>query len=287
MTLPFAGHPVGGPHGAPRSEADKVESAYRFLLSDLMPFGRNARIQLEHGGLNDSSEHYETVTFWYGLPAASLVKTDAVDIGDAASEQQHRYLSPGASEPTKLTSRFEWGPDTLDGVEVYPAHTENGRTTLGTSEFTLRIDPENVGVMLRRTLDYGLPNQRAHIAVADASDTGRPVADADFQAAGTWYLAGSNLAAFSDPPEELGAAEHVMRLSNRRFREDEFLLPRALTEGRSAIRIRVTFIPVERPLFPGHPLAPLGWSEMDYTAYSFVLPAFEGAASERERAVSR
>ena len=49
---------------------DKIESAYRFLLADLMPFGKNARIRLEHGGTDQSTEHYETVTYWYGLPSA-------------------------------------------------------------------------------------------------------------------------------------------------------------------------------------------------------------------------
>ncbi len=272
VTLPFAGHPVGGPQGSPRSEADKIESAYRFLLADLMPFGRNARVQLEHGGLNESVEHYQTATFWYGLPSASLVKTDEVDIGNAESEQGHAYSSPQASQKVELTSRFELGPDSLDGVEIYPAHTEDGRTTTGTSEFTLRIDPDNVGVLLRRTLDYGFPNQRASIAVADASEPDQLWDDIDFKSAGIWYLAGSNLSVFSDPPDELGAAEHVVMVSNRRFREDEFLLPKAFTEGRSAIRIRITFDPVMQPLFPGYPVPELAWSELDYAAYSFIVP---------------
>src|SRR5437764_9096421 len=51
MTLPFAGHPVGAASAkAARCAEDKIESAYRFLLADLMPFGKNARICLEHGG---------------------------------------------------------------------------------------------------------------------------------------------------------------------------------------------------------------------------------------------
>jgi hypothetical protein len=29
------------------------------------------------------------------------------------------------------------------------------------------------------------------------------------------------------------------------------------------------------PLFPGHPLPELAWSEMRYTAYSFVMPRFK------------
>jgi hypothetical protein len=37
----------------------------------------------------------------------------------------------------------------------------------------------------------------------------------------------------------------------------------------------VKFLPVERPLFPGHPMAELGWSEFRYTAYCFVVPDFK------------
>jgi D-arabinan exo alpha-(1,3)/(1,5)-arabinofuranosidase (non-reducing end) len=45
MTLPFAGHPTGARKAATAENAeDKIESAYRFLLADLMPFGKNARI---------------------------------------------------------------------------------------------------------------------------------------------------------------------------------------------------------------------------------------------------
>ena len=78
MTLPFAGHPVGAKNAATAVSAeDRIESAYRFLLADLMPFGKNARIQLEHGGTNESTQHYETVTYWYGLPAPSLVRPTA------------------------------------------------------------------------------------------------------------------------------------------------------------------------------------------------------------------
>src|SRR6185369_3338295 len=138
MTLPFAGHPVGArkPEDA-RSPEDLIESAYRFLLADLMPFGKNALIQLEHGGENQSTEHYQAVTYWYGLPGASLVKTDELKLGDTASELAHRYSSPNASEPYDITSRYEWGVDTIraaggkPAIEVYPAQTDRGRKTTG------------------------------------------------------------------------------------------------------------------------------------------------------------
>jgi D-arabinan exo alpha-(1,3)/(1,5)-arabinofuranosidase (non-reducing end) len=240
-----------------------VESAYRFLLADMMPFGKNAVIRLEHGGTNESTEHYETVTYWYGLPAASLVQTDELKIGDTSSERSHQYASPEAGAPYEIQSRYEWGPDTIKDNEIYPAETDRGRITKTASEFTLKIDPKNLGVMLRRKLDYSFPNQRAEVFVA---------AGKEWKPAGVWYLAGSNTCVFSSPRGELGAALHVVQTSNRRFRDDEFLLPLELTKGRASLRVRVKFTPVETPLYPGYPLPELAWSEMRYTAYSYVTP---------------
>ena len=279
MTLPFAGHPAGA-----RSEKeasgpeDKIESAYRFLLADLMPFGKNARIQLEHGGTNESTEHYETVAYWYGLPVPSIIKTDELSVGDPASERLHRYYSPDASKPYDLTSRYEWGPDTVGGEVIYPATTDRGRTTTTFSEFTMKLDSKNAGAMLRRKLDYSFPNQRAEVFVADGGSS-RP----EWKPAGIWYLAGSNTCVFSNPGggDELGTTRHVVETSNRQFRDDEFLLPRALTEGRRSIRVRVQFTPVSMPLFPGYPMGRLAWSEMRYSAYSFVAPRFSSKKHRR------
>jgi hypothetical protein len=86
---------------------------------------------------------------------------------------------------------------------------------------------------------------------------------------------------FSSPSQELGATQHVVQTSNRRFRDDEFLPPLALTQGRKTIRVRVKFTPVSTPLFPGYPLPELAWSEMRYTAYSFAMPKFRLKGNRR------
>jgi hypothetical protein len=281
MTLPFAGHPVGARKATEaKSDEDKIESAYRFLLADLMPFGKNARICLEHGGTNESKEHYETVTYWYGVPSASLRQTDELQIGNEKSEKAHRYHSPDASEPYTITSRYELGVDHLGGKEIYPAHSDRGRSTVGTSEFTMKLEPKNLGVLLRRKLDYAFPNQRAEVFVADAG-RGKDGDALQWQRAGIWYLAGSNTCVYSNPKDELGATEHKVQTSNRRFRDDEFLIPRDLTQGRSTIRIRVRFTPVKRPLFRGQPFPKEpAWSEIRYTSYCFVMP--EGAVAPQK-----
>ena len=77
---------------------------------------------------------------------------------------------------------------------------------------------------------------------------------------------------YSNPNEELGATQHIVETSNRRFRDDEFLISRELTRGRRSIWLKVKFTPVERPLYPGFPLGERAWSEIRYTAYCFVMP---------------
>ncbi len=267
MTLPFAGHPTGArnPKEA-KNDLDQIESAYRFLLGDLMPFGKNARITLEHGGTNESTEHYETVTFWYGLPRQSLVKTDTLQLGDASSEKAHDYQSPQASPPYEITSRYEWGVDTLGGREIFPATTDHGRVTRGESAFVVKLEPDNLGVLVRRKLDYQYANQRAEVYVADLD---RPQ---EWKPAGIWYLAGSNACVYSNPRDELGATQHIVQTSNRRFRDDEFLVPVALTRGKSAIRIRLKYTPVGRKLFPGGPEMESAWTEIRYDVYCFIMP---------------
>lgn len=275
-TLPFAGHPVGARSpGKAKCKEDQIESEYRFLLGDLMPFGKNARIHLEHGGTDNSSEHYETVAYWYGLPSSSLLLTDELNVGDLASERAHQYDSPDASAPYEITSRYEWGVDHLNGLEIYPAHTEVGRCMTGTTQFTLKLTPRNLGVMLRRTLDYSFPNQRAEVFVTNVGRNLPPGEHAEWKLAGIWYLAGSNTCVYSNPRGELGATEHRIETSNRRFRDDEFLIPRDITQRLSAIRIKIHFTPVNTLLFPGAPPQKLAWSEIRYSAYCIVMPSFQ------------
>jgi hypothetical protein len=121
--------------------------------------------------------------------------------------------------------------------------------------------------MLRRKLDYSFPNQRARVFVAKAPSH-------EFSDAGVWYLAGSNTCVYSNPKEELGATQHIVQTSNRRFREDEFLIPLAMTQGKDKIRVRVQCEAEATPLFPGQPLGKLAWSEINYAVYCFVTPAF-------------
>ena len=104
-----AGHPTGARDTkSAQSAEDKIESAYRFLLADLMPFGKNARICLEHGGTNESTEHYQTATYWYGAPAPSLVVT----------------MPPSGRMMTLISPIFLPELSYVTIVPFYPNHTE-------------------------------------------------------------------------------------------------------------------------------------------------------------------
>ncbi|MBI4602896.1 MAG: DUF2961 domain-containing protein [Planctomycetes bacterium] len=291
MTLPFAGHPVGVPPKDAKTDLERVHSAYRFLLSDLLPFGRNARITLEHGGENLSREHYETVTYWYGIDRPGLILTDELDVGDLEDERLHGYRSPDASAPEVLSSRHELGPDHVPlgagkgRAEVFPPMADDGRRTRTFSELTLKLDRRNLGVLLRRRLDLAYPNQRARVRVA-AGGSGQGAepggGEPDWKDAGIWYTAGGNTVLFADPlglpreelkvHPELAPPARIVETSNRRWREDELMIPRALTEGRDEIRVRLELLPVGLPLFPGRPPDEEAWTEYRYWAYCFVMP---------------
>ncbi|HSQ62512.1 MAG TPA: hypothetical protein VLM85_04835, partial [Polyangiaceae bacterium] len=177
-------------------------------------------------------------------------------------------VSPDASPVEAVTSRYDWGVDHVGATEVLAATTDTGRHTTGTTEFSLAIAPQNFGVMLRRKLDTSFPDQTADVWIApdDGGDC------STFAHAGTWYTPGSNTCVFSNPPGETDPFEPLIQTVDRRWRDDEFLVARALTDGHSRIRVRLVFSAANLPLTPGAPLAPQAWSEFRYTAYSWALP---------------
>jgi len=237
---------------AAKNERTKSSRPYRFLLVPTScPSAANARICLEHGGNQRSSEHYETVTYWLRRPQPVPAETDELQIGDVDSEKAHRYHSPDAAA-YEIESRYEWGVDHLSRPGDLSRAPRPRPVHYWHIQFTVKLEATNFGVMLRRKLDYAFPNQRARCFVADAS-RGQEESGPDWKPAGIWYLAGSNTCVYSNPKDELGATQHVVQTSNRRFRDDEFLCPRALTAGRSAIRVRIRFTPSSDRFSPATP----------------------------------
>jgi hypothetical protein len=288
MTIPFAGHPTGqnGQNaGYPEGRKEYVNSAYRFLIADHFPFGRRAVIGLEHGGLNDSDEHYSGVAYWYGVDSPTLVLSDQLNVCDAEDARGHAYQSPTARPPYTLVSRYEWGPDhgrierpngesqkrTVRQMH-FAAEEDQVRIMKGTTQFTARLMPDNLGVLLRRKFDYLYPNQYAKVHV-------RPAGRGEWEYVGDWFTAGSNTCVYSRPAgrnfteAELAPTEHRIVTSNRRWREEEFLIPRRVTRNVARLDVKLEFVPDDRALYPGRPFpAESAWSESRYWVYCFTMP---------------
>jgi len=241
-----------------KGDKSPLESMYRFLLSDLVPFGKSSIVGIEHGGIDDSNEHYSSVVYWYGIPSPWLVLTDVLEIGNITSEKEHAYNSPDASTPYTITSRYEWGVDHIGNKTIFPTLTKTGRTTKRTSEFSMKIQKNNLGILIRRTLDYMLPNQRATVTVK-SQDTKNT-----WQFVGIWFLAGSNSCIYSNPPLELDPIQNITQISNRRFRDDEFFVSGEFTANSELVDFQILFIPTEK--------GPINtaWSEIKYQVYSMI-----------------
>ncbi|MCC3373570.1 glycoside hydrolase family 172 protein [Cohnella sp. REN36] len=183
---------------------DDVDSTamYRFMLQDTVPFLNGIRVWIEHGAANDVTEQVWLLAYYYHQPRSRAVLTDTLDVGDAASEQDHAY------EMTKPywngTSAYQY-----EGVKVNELITDRGRAFTGYSTFTLDLNPDNEGALLRRRFDQTIENQSAKIYVDDAY-------------AGIWYRAGSN--------------------GTHSWRDDDFPIPSALTKGKDRIRVKVAYV---------------------------------------------
>ena len=157
---------------------------------------------------------------------------------------------------------------------MIPAQKEIGRYTRGSSEFSLHLEPDNHGALLRRTMDFSFPNQKAEVYLADASDDFNPD-NPKWEYVGIWYTPGSNTYVYSPAEGEFGERKYEVMTSNRRFRDEEFLIPASLTRNRSAIRVKVKHVPEDRDLHPGHPYPKRSaWSELRYEVYSYIMPRF-------------
>lgn len=182
-----------------RAEGCEVEcdSTYRLLIADAIPYASSLRFGIEHGPQNDAAAIYGSTAFLYARAQPGHHRTDAVDVGDAASRSAHAYSESSAATEAELTARYEG--DT--GEMPIPGRV---RATAGAVSFRIAIDPANHGVVLRRTGDQRNAAQTATVTV-------------DGQSAGTWRQPLAN--------------------SFARWLSDDFSLPAALTAGKSQITV--------------------------------------------------
>ncbi|HWF19867.1 MAG TPA: DUF2961 domain-containing protein [Verrucomicrobiae bacterium] len=197
FSLPINGNPA---HVAD-ANYDRT-TAYRFFLSDAIPFRKHITVGIQHGGVDDSSENVWTLAYYYCQPTNHAILTDQLLVGNTPSEAAHSY---SINTQTWTGTRSYTFDGNFDTVIV----TNTGRAHKGYSQFTMALSPTNAGAILRRQFDQGVANQKANVYV-------------DGVLAGVWYRAGSN--------------------TIHNWRDDDFMVPSAFTSGKNAIQVQVQFL---------------------------------------------
>ena len=133
-------------------------SMTRLLAGGYYPFRTGVRFGIEYNGDNLWPGYvYSGAVFYYGTDEPAMVQTDMLDVGNSRSEKSHDYRVSGETWHGSLTSQYE-------GEERSPSG-DDGRSFAGSSEFTVKITPDNKGIRLRRKYDQRNPCQRARVSV--------------------------------------------------------------------------------------------------------------------------
>jgi hypothetical protein len=215
-------------------------SQYRLMLADPWPFRDGVHLGVEHGGGNGEQASIHSVVYWYGTDRPALRQTDAFDVADGAAASAAGYAGASGA-PAALTAFFEGDRDgnvssPTDATYLGSMPPPPGADPMGESvtasgyvhppgttlTYRATLDPANHGAVLRRLTDQGTSGQRAEVTV-----DGRP--------AGTWLVAGAN--------------------TSKRWLESDYMLPAALTAGRSQITVALHVLPQ-------------GWNDYRYVTLS-------------------
>jgi hypothetical protein len=178
-------------------------STFRLMIGDAVPFHSSLRFSIEHGPVSDFPVRYSSTAYWYGKDQVALRSTDVLTIGDSASESAHGYDTGTPHTSYELTSVYEGDFDHVQMKQV-------GRSGSTPVTFSLAIDAQNRGVVLRRTSDQASAYQAARV-----------------------YVEGVDVGVWLQP---LGNP-------SRRWLDDTFQIPARLSAGRTKLSIRL--VPLE------------------------------------------
>ncbi len=217
-TTPPSQNPVSGYDGT----GNGLWSMTRILLGDSYPFLTSLHFGVEGGsGVHSGEDVRSGVLLYYGEPQAGMVLTDYVDVGDYDNQKSHSYKMTEFTFIGTLTQTYEGEHD-----DVWIK--DNGVAFTGQSSFTVKISPQNQGVLLRRRSDQEQGRQRAKVFI-----DGKLVTERD------WYYADQNM--------------------YHRWLDDEFQIPASYTKGKSSISVRIQPVAVD---------GETTWNEFAYSVYS-------------------
>lgn len=188
------------------------ESAYRIYLNDSYIFNKDITINYEYSSLKKFPKggDSDVTVFYYKSASDNVMKlTDELDVANLESEQAHNYTVAGETKTEKLTSCYDGYEQKAD----YDVETDDGRAFNGYSQFTVKLDPENTGVKLRRRVNRsGSAVQSAKVYVYG-------------QETGIWQIVQSEYVPISQA-----------------WLDSEYEIPAEFTRGKSNVDIKVEYL---------------------------------------------
>ena len=151
----------------------------------------------------------ESVAFFYGRETPGIVLSDELDVGKRDSEVAHSYRVVGARKD--LAGKYWYDGEFNNVLFMTPAIEDDGVSFAGSSEFTVKIDPANRGVRLRRRLDKEINRQKANVYVDGRQVVERP-----------WYT-----------------VDHDKTYRDIRWVDSDFEIPAKYTAGKSSITLKI------------------------------------------------
>ncbi|HOJ73131.1 MAG TPA: DUF2961 domain-containing protein [Phycisphaerae bacterium] len=203
------------------SQWNGAMSGYRFFAGGI-PFRDGIRVSTEHGMKNSVVTNYAAVAYYYHSPKPAMRLTDSLDLGRLDDEWAHQYVADGGQH-RELTAVFEaddafGGQPSAPHVQAgSPRHNQAGgpdhpspTTLVGrfgqqVESFSMRIDPANGGVLLRRVYHQSAGKHAARLFV------------------------NGQFVQIADVPESFTVD---------RWREQDIILPAGLTAGKDRLDIR-------------------------------------------------
>jgi hypothetical protein len=233
-------HPIFGAMAARGGSG----TAWRFFTPDLYFFRSSVKhghqaygphTPLGHVGMYHVGDE-ESVTFFYGREQPTLALTDELGVGKHEPESTHAYRVIGGRQETE--GRFWYEGEFNNVLFKVPPIVDNGVMFTGSSEFTVRIDPANQGVMIRRRTDKADNRQIANVYVDGRCVTQRP-----------WY-----------------SVDYPRTYRSIRWQDTDFEIPCMYTAGKNSITLRINYVRGENQ----------NWNEYYYWIFSFLPRLLKG-----------
>jgi len=114
FNLPFHGHPWRDQFN---DSPPNYTQAYRFHLSDIIPFNQSLKFGIEHGRFNDQPGTYSSVAYLYKREGAGQILIADLDLGDGWTEALYNYQYPAARLEIGNNWKYEGIDDTVSVVD--------------------------------------------------------------------------------------------------------------------------------------------------------------------------